>query len=140
VGYLMLDIKRRQLGVRDLVTHIENAIIAVLASYDIPSHARSDAPGVYVPRGAKIAQLGLRVRRGCSFHGLSLNMDMDLEPFRRINPCGYAGMEVTSMAQESASVLDLPEIETQLNSQLCQLLGYTEVQSVSDGVLPSEFT
>lgn len=98
VAYLLLDLRRRGLGVRALVTLIEQAIIALLAEYGIEAAARPDAPGVYVA-DAKIAALGLRVRRGCSYHGLALNVDMDLEPFRRINPCGYAGLEVTSMAQ-----------------------------------------
>jgi len=98
VIYLMVDIKRHGFGVRALVDVIEQAIIALLAEYGIDAVARPDAPGVYV-NGDKIAALGLRVRRGCSYHGLSLNVDMDLEPFGRINPCGYEGLQVTSMAR-----------------------------------------
>ncbi len=98
VIYLMVDIKRHGFGVRALVDVIEQAIIALLAEYGIDAVARPDAPGVYV-NGDKIAALGLRVRRGCSYHGLSLNVDMDLEPFGRINPCGYEGLQVTSMAK-----------------------------------------
>lgn len=94
VIYLMLDIKRRKLGVRHLVNAMENAVISLLASDGINAYAKKDAPGVYVDE-AKICSLGLRIRRGCSFHGLALNVDMDLEPFSRINPCGYAGMEMT---------------------------------------------
>lgn len=97
VLYLLLDLRRRGLGVRALVDRIELAIIDTLAAYDIDAAPRPKAPGVYVG-GAKIASLGLRVRRGCSYHGLALNVDMDLEPFGRINPCGYSGLEVTSMA------------------------------------------
>ena len=97
VGYLMFDVRRMGINVRELVTGIENAVVALLASYGIRGEPRPDAPGVYV-NGAKIAALGLRVRRGCSYHGLSLNVDMDLEPFSRINPCGLEGMEVTQMA------------------------------------------
>ena len=97
VGYLMFDVRRMGINVRELVTGIENAVVALLASYGIRGEPRPDAPGVYVD-GAKIAALGLRVRRGCSYHGLSLNVDMDLEPFSRINPCGLQGMEVTQMA------------------------------------------
>jgi lipoyl(octanoyl) transferase len=84
--------------VRDLVTLIEQAIVQLLAEYQIDAEPRADAPGVYVA-GDKIAALGLRVRRGCSYHGLSLNVDMDLQPFQRINPCGYQGLQVTSMAR-----------------------------------------
>lgn len=98
VIYLLVDLRRSQLGVRDLVTLIERSIVQLLAEYDIDSRPRPDAPGVYV-EGDKIAALGLRVRRGCSYHGLSLNVDMDLEPFQRINPCGYQGLQVTSMAR-----------------------------------------
>lgn len=98
VVYLLLDLQRRQLGVRDLVSLIEHSTIRLLAEYGIEAALRPGAPGVYVA-DAKIAALGLRVRRGCSYHGLALNVDMDLEPFSRINPCGYADLPVTSMAQ-----------------------------------------
>jgi lipoyl(octanoyl) transferase len=96
--YLMLDLRRRQLGVRDLVSLIEDSVVQLLREYAIAAAARPAAPGVYVA-GEKIASLGLRVRRGCSYHGLALNVDMDLEPFGRINPCGYEGLRVTSMAR-----------------------------------------
>jgi lipoyl(octanoyl) transferase len=96
IAYLMIDLKRKNLGVRDLVTGIESTIIRVLAGYDIVSEARKEAPGVYVA-GEKVAALGLRVRRGSSYHGLSLNVDMDLSPFSWINPCGYEGLEVTQL-------------------------------------------
>jgi lipoyl(octanoyl) transferase len=98
VLYLMLDLRRRGWGVRDLVDTIERSIVLLLAEYGIDAVPRPEAPGVYVG-AAKIASLGLRVRRGCSYHGLSLNVDMDLEPFGRINPCGHRGLEVTSMAR-----------------------------------------
>lgn len=97
VLYLMIDLRRRSWGVRDLVNMIERSVVQLLAEYGIDAAAKPEAPGVYVD-GAKIASLGLRVRRGCSYHGLSLNVDMDLEPFGRINPCGYQGLQVTSMA------------------------------------------
>ena len=96
VGYLLFDLRRMKLSVRGLVSGIENAVLDVLASYGIAGAARADAPGVYVA-GAKIAALGLRVRRHCSYHGLSFNIDMDLEPFQRINPCGMANLEVTQL-------------------------------------------
>ena len=97
VDYLMFDLRRMDIGVRDLVSGIEEAVVAVLADYSIEGAPRPDAPGVYV-NGAKVAALGLRVRRGCSYHGLALNVNMDLEPFSRINPCGLLGMEVTQIS------------------------------------------
>jgi lipoyl(octanoyl) transferase len=97
VVYTLLDLKRRQLGVQSLVNRLEQAVIDLLAEHSISAERRDKAPGVYVD-GRKIAALGLRVRRGCSFHGLSLNVNMDLSPFERINPCGYEGLEVTQLA------------------------------------------
>ena len=93
VVYVLLNLKRRNLGVRALVTLLEQVLIQLLSSYGITAYAKADAPGVYV-NDAKIASLGLRVRKGCTFHGLALNVDMDLSPFLRINPCGYAGMQM----------------------------------------------
>lgn len=98
VLYLLVDLRRRGLGVRDLVDLIEQSIFELLAQYGIDAQGKPGAPGVYV-EGDKIASLGLRVRKGCSYHGLALNVDMDLRPFERINPCGYPGLGVTSMAQ-----------------------------------------
>jgi lipoyl(octanoyl) transferase len=97
VVYTLLDIRRRQLGVQTLVNRLEQAVIDLLAGHDIRAHRRDKAPGVYV-EGRKIAALGLRVRKGCSFHGLSFNVNMDLAPFTRINPCGYRDLEVTQLA------------------------------------------
>ncbi len=97
VGYLLFDIGRMGMGSREMVTRIERALVGLLASYGVVAAARSDAPGVYVGE-AKIASLGLRIRKGRSFHGLSLNVAMDLEPFNRINPCGYAGMAMTQLS------------------------------------------
>lgn len=96
VAYLLIDLRRRSLGVRALVDLIEAALLETLASFAVQANADPKAPGVYVD-SAKIASLGLRVRRGCSYHGLALNVAMDLEPFSRINPCGYAGLAVTSL-------------------------------------------
>ena len=93
--------RRGKIGVRDLVTALENAVIDVLSNYGVSARARPDAPGVYVTTAsgeAKIASLGLRVRRGASFHGVALNVDGDLAPFSRINPCGYAGMPIARLA------------------------------------------
>ena len=96
VLYVLVDLRRRGMGVRALVTLLEQAVIAFLADHGIRAEARPDAPGVYV-NGAKIAALGLRVRRGASYHGLALNVDPDLSAFARINPCGYEGLETTSL-------------------------------------------
>jgi len=91
--YVLFNLRRLKIGVRELVTWLEECIIESLAEYGIEAYAKADAPGVYV-KDSKIASLGLRVRRGCSFHGLALNVNMDLSPFLRINPCGYAGMNM----------------------------------------------
>jgi lipoyl(octanoyl) transferase len=116
VVYTLLDLKRMNIGVRELVTRIENGVIGLLQDFAVEASARRDAPGVYVD-GRKIAALGLRVRKGCSFHGLSLNVDMDLAPFSRINPCGYQGLEVTQLA-ELADIKDFGAVEQQLLSHL----------------------
>jgi lipoate-protein ligase B len=94
VAYLMLDLKRRGIGVKELVNRIEQAVIDLLADHGIAAERREKAPGVYV-NGAKIAALGLRIKNGCCYHGLALNVDMDLTPYQAINPCGYAGLTVT---------------------------------------------
>ena len=124
VVYTLLDLKRLNLGVRQLVTVLEQSIIDMLAAYGIDSKARSDAPGVYV-NDAKIAALGLRVRRGCSFHGLALNVDMDLEPFSRINPCGYEGLEVTQLKNLLADV-NIKNVSADLQQALLKNLNYEE--------------
>lgn len=117
VLYLLLDLRRRNLGVRDLVDIIEASLMAVLADLGIVAESRRDAPGVYVD-SEKIAQLGLRVRRGCTYHGLSLNIDMDLEPFTRINPCGYEGLQVTSIQNYLGGPQDSIGITESLLSEL----------------------
>jgi lipoyl(octanoyl) transferase len=132
IGYLLVDLKRRKLGVRDLVTHIEKAIVSLLQQYGVSAKPRADAPGVYVDNGAKIAQLGLRVRKGCSFHGLSLNVAMALEPFQRINPCGYAGMAVTCLRDELGREPEMPAIYDQLVSEIMAELGYNGRQLCTD--------
>jgi len=98
IAYLLLDLKRRKLGVKEMVRRMEQVVIDLLSDYGIDATRRAGAPGIYV-NGKKIAALGLRVRRGCSYHGLSLNVDMDLEPFTRINPCGYEGLETTQLRE-----------------------------------------
>jgi lipoyl(octanoyl) transferase len=97
VCYVLIDVKRRGFNVRSLVQALESAVIDTAQDHAIPAYARRDAPGVYVA-GRKLAAVGLRIRRGCSYHGLAINVNMDLEPFSRINPCGYPGLEVTQVA------------------------------------------
>jgi len=142
VGYLLIDLRRRKLGIRELVTAIENALVSTLAKYDISAANKPDAPGVYLnagPKvGAKIASLGLRVRKGCTFHGLALNVDMDLEPFARINPCGFSGLQVTQMREWLSAVPTLAQLENELLAALCTELDY-DPQTVSVKTqLPSE--
>ena len=129
VCYLLLDVRRLGIGVRELVSRIEQSLIDLLASYDVQAVAKPDAPGVYV-NGAKIASLGLRIRNGRSFHGLALNVDMDLEPFRRINPCGYAGMTMTQIADLVAGPIALSEVSARLSEQLVKHLGYEQQQAL----------
>lgn len=121
VLYPLLDVKRGKWGVRELVTALEQAVIWVLAEHDIEAHARPDAPGVYVGE-AKIASLGLRIRRGASFHGVALNVDADLAPFDRINPCGYAGMPMTRLSDWVAEDTTLDATADRLVARLAGLL------------------
>lgn len=130
IVYLLINVKRKQLGVRALVTALENAIIETLKGYSINAVAKPDAPGVYVDE-AKIASLGLRIRKGCSYHGLALNVKMDLEPFSRINPCGYAGMAMTQLAQWLPEIT-VAEVGEQLQQQLTTHLDYQEVITKND--------
>ena len=123
VAYLMLDLRRKKLGVRELVTAMEQALVDVLAGYGIEAAPKADAPGVYVA-GDKIASLGLRVRNGCSFHGLALNVDMDMAPFQRINPCGYAGLKMVQLKDLLATAPSLDEVEQRLEPALRERLGY----------------
>lgn len=123
VAYVLLDLKRLKLGVRDLVTAMEQALVDVLKEYALDAAPKPDAPGVYV-EGNKIASLGLRVRRGCSFHGLALNVDMDMEPFQRINPCGYAGLRMVQLRDLVAEPVSFLKVERQLAQALRQRLGF----------------
>jgi len=121
VVYLMISLSRRKMGVRALVDVIEQALVRTLAELGITAEPRPDAPGVYVG-DAKIASLGLRVRRGCSFHGLALNVHMDMEPFRRINPCGYAGLAMCQVS-DFVTTASIGDIEKRLAAQLVVGLG-----------------
>jgi lipoyl(octanoyl) transferase len=133
VAYLLLDVRRSGIGVRELVSRIERSLIDLLASYRVEASAKPDAPGVYV-NGAKIASLGLRIRNGRSFHGLALNVDMDLQPFQRINPCGYAGMAMTQLADLVDGKVDFAEVSARLREQLVTHLDYAE-QTTLAGVI-----
>lgn len=132
IAYLLLDVRRAGLGVRELVSLMERVLVELLASYGIEAHARPDAPGVYVG-AAKIASLGLRIRRGCSFHGLALNVDMDLQPFQRINPCGYAGLAMTQL-RDLAGPIDCTEVREQLQQRLLSSLGCAEYETLQGGL------
>lgn len=129
IAYFLLDLRRWGLGIRSLVTLIETAVINVLASYGIHANARSDAPGVYV-NGAKIASLGLRIRRGCSYHGLSFNINMDLKPFECINPCGMKNLAITQL-YDFESKISMPVVIEQLQAILIQQLSkHSSVQKL----------
>lgn len=121
VIYLLIDLKRWGLSIRQLVSAMENAIIALLAEHKISAEARADAPGVYVA-GEKIAALGLRLKNGCCYHGLSLNVDMDLAPFEAIDPCGYQGLKVTQARDLGIADLDKPANYDKLAAKLLALL------------------
>lgn len=117
--YVLIDLKRRKIGVRALVTLLENSIIELLSEYNITSEARSNAPGVYVD-GNKIASLGLKIRKQKSYHGLALNVDMDISPFQAINPCGLLGMQMTQL-KEHLPAEQMPTI-ADIGSKLCTIL------------------
>lgn len=120
VAYLLLDLRRWKLNVRQLVTLMEQAVIDLLAAHGIHAKGRTDAPGVYVD-GAKISALGLKIRKGCCYHGIALNVDMDLSPFANINPCGYPGLQVTQVRDLGISA-SIEELEQQLARNLTELL------------------
>jgi lipoyl(octanoyl) transferase len=128
VLYVLFNLRRLKIGVRELVTWLEETVIDTLKDFGINAYAKADAPGVYVD-DKKIASLGLRVRRGCSFHGLALNIDMDMEPFLRINPCGYAGMEMLQTKQINGPQT-LAEASDGLVKHLVKRLGNTEYEQV----------
>ncbi len=133
VAYILIDVRRSGQGVRDLVSSMENSLIELLGHYAVTAQARADAPGVYVG-DKKIASLGLRIRRGCSFHGLALNVDMDLQPFQRINPCGYAGLQMTQLRDETQQSVDLSEVSVGLRDALVSHLKFSEYITLTDGI------
>lgn len=133
VVYPLLDLRRRHLGVRQMVSLLEQSCIDLLAHWQIQAHAKADAPGVYVGGGSlperKIASLGLRVRKGCCYHGISINVAMDLAPFRQINPCGYAGLAMAQMS-EFVSDIDLGAVTHRYVSVLTQALNESSAAAI----------
>lgn len=123
--YTLIDLQRLQIGVKDLVNNIEQSIIKLLDQYGINAQGKENAPGVYVD-GEKIAALGLRIKKNKSYHGLSLNIDMDLSPFQQINPCGYEGLAVTQVKDLTANN-NFESIKKDLTLNLSQLLGYNDI-------------
>lgn len=123
VAYPLINLRRHGIGVKSLVHGIEQAIIDTVALYGVTAARKDNAPGVYVD-GAKIASLGLRIRKACSFHGLAFNINMDLEPFQRINPCGFSDLKVIQLA-DLANDVQLPTVEQQLIAAFCQQLKFT---------------
>lgn len=141
VMYVLIDIKRHkakgnELNVRQLVTALEQSVVSTLADYAIQSYPKSDAPGVYVNFDGiekKICSLGLRIRKGCSFHGLALNINMDLSPFRLINPCGYAGLEMCQLADfVKPTEFTQQQVANQLVAYFSQILGYNMQQNFNN--------
>jgi len=132
VVYPLLDLRRAKIGVRDLVTALERATVAMLTTFGVAAAPRADAPGVYLtegPRsGNKIASIGLRVRRGCSFHGIAINIDMDLAPFLRINPCGYAGMQMVQMAELLQALPSWQQVAEIFVRELLRTLGLSPAE------------
>lgn len=124
--YVLLDIRRLKIGVRELVSALEQCIVDVLKQNSIDAYPKCDAPGVYVDE-KKVCSVGLRIRKGCSFHGLAFNVNMDLGPFQRINPCGYAGLEMIDSAR-LGGVSDLQLAGKQIVETFCQHLGITDIK------------
>jgi lipoyl(octanoyl) transferase len=125
VMYVMVDLKRKKMGVRQLVTAIEQTVVDTLAHFAIDAYPRADAPGVYVD-DKKICSLGLRIRKGCSLHGLALNINMDLEPFLRINPCGYAGLQMTQVSVEKPGI-SVEDVMPVLVKSFNDLMNYQQI-------------
>ncbi len=126
VIYPLIDLKRHKIGIKALVNGIEEALIQTMYEYGVIAKRKEKAPGVYV-ENKKIASLGLRVRKGCTFHGLAFNIRMDLEPFSRINPCGYAGLEVTQLS-ELNQLVDFNKVQELLIKKLCEVLNFTVIK------------
>lgn len=129
IVYLLIDLKRRSIGVRQLISLMEQCIIDTLAEYQIQAYAKKEAPGVYVDH-AKIAALGLRIKRGCSFHGLSLNLKMDLTPFAQINPCGYKNLKIIQLAdfiKDFELLQERSQVQQKLVTHFFKKMRYEEI-------------
>ncbi len=133
--YPLLDLRRSAMGVRTLVTALEQSVVDLAAEFDIDAASRADAPGVYVA-GEKLASVGLRIRRGCSFHGMALNVDIDLEPFSRINPCGYKELEMTDLKRLGIDA-DLDKVWPRLLPHFLHHLGLSDADLVRNDKLPA---
>ena len=136
--YPLLDLRRAAIGVRTLVTALEQSVVDLAAEFDIEAAARPEAPGVYV-NDDKLASVGLRIRRGCSFHGMALNVDIDLEPFARINPCGYAGLQMTDLTRLGVA-LDLEQTAGRLLPSFLKHLGFDNVEVEPVSAVPAGLT
>ena len=124
--YCLIDIKRLGIGIKKMVSMIEQSLIELLSSYDITAHTLKGAPGVYV-NDSKIAALGLKVKHGRTYHGLSLNIDMDLSPYTLINPCGYSDLKVTQMRNLTNNILNISDIQHELSEHLIDLVSKTQI-------------
>lgn len=129
--YCLIDLRRRKLGVKNLVQRIEKSVVSLLNDYQIESKARADAHGVYID-DAKVASLGLRVSGGCSYHGVALNVDMDLSPFTYINPCGFSGLKVTQLKDHGVQT-SFGELQIELINHLCEQLNYNKAKAATFG-------
>ena len=125
IVYVLIDLRRLNLGVRQLVCNLEQAIIRTLAEYGVTASGNRDAPGVYV-NGAKICSIGLRIRKGCSYHGLAFNINIDTEPFSRINPCGFQGLKVIQLS-DLIGPIALAEVTPNVVKYLIEIFGYTTI-------------
>lgn len=126
VVYFLCDLRRLNIGIRQMVRNLEQAVVNTLAGYTVAAANRIDAPGVYV-EGAKICSIGLRVRRGCTYHGIAFNIDMDLEPFSRINPCGYQNLAVTQL-QNFCADITVEQVRPRLLENICSIFAYDHNQ------------
>ena len=129
--YLLVNLSRRKIGVRELVEILEQAVIRVLADYQLSAYGDRDAPGVYIDK-KKIAALGLRISRGCSYHGLCFNYDFDASPFLQINPCGYPDLQITQLSEHVQDLPDKRVIAARLVDELVQALGYSVIHNNDD--------
>ena len=128
-AYILIDLKRLKIGVRDLVTLIEQALVDTLAHWRVSAAPRRDAPGVYIDNGDKIASLGLRIRKGCSYHGLNFNIAMDMSPWQRINPCGL-NVSMTQLADLVENPPSIEQVAVVLAANLCAGLGYNDYETL----------